>query len=164
MVRAKSGQKKKMVRAKSGQKSIRNTTVSSTIVFFFFGISPAGRGIYPSAGGRNLDFGRCTIPTVGLYRKLGESLPRIFRTSSTSTELPPPPSAARRRLHWRKLPPQIAALRCLHRRKSPPLSPRLQSACFRRRCPHRCRRRHTATVALHRRRYPRCQLPLPPPS
>jgi hypothetical protein len=40
--------------------------------FFFLGISPAGRGIYPSAGGRNLDFGRCTIPTVGLYRKLGE--------------------------------------------------------------------------------------------
>ena len=42
-------------------------------VQFFGGISPAGRGIYPSAGGRNLDFcRRCTIPTVELNGKLGE--------------------------------------------------------------------------------------------
>ena len=139
----------------------RPTTVFSMYdCIFLGGISPAGRGIYPSsAGGRNLDFGRCTIPTEGLYRKLVESLPPINLTSSTSAELPPPPSAALRRP-----PPPSAALRRRQRREPPPLSPRLQSACFRRRRPHRCRRRHTATVALHRRRYPRCQLPLPPPS
>ena len=76
----------------------------------------------------------------------GKSLPHIIRPSSTSTELPPSPSAT---------------LRHLHRRKSPPLSPRLQSACFSRRRPHRCRRRHTATVVLLRCCY-RCQSPLPP--
>ena len=48
------------------------TTVSSTIDFFGGGISPSGGGINPSAGGRNLDFCLCTIPTVGLYGKLGE--------------------------------------------------------------------------------------------
>ena len=55
----------------------------------------------------------------------------------------------------------ICTLCRLHHRESPPQSPRLQSACFRRRCPHRCRRQHTATVALHCHCY-RCQSPLPP--
>ncbi len=44
-----------------------------------------------SNGRRNLDFYRCTIPTVGLYGTLGESLPHILGTSSTSTEMPLPP-------------------------------------------------------------------------
>ena len=83
----------------------------------------------------------------------GLSLPK---KGAVTLRRPPPPSAALRRP-----PPPSAALRRLHRREPPPLSPRLQSACFRRRRPHRCRRRHTATVALHRRRY-RCQSPLPP--
>ena len=41
-------------------------------LIFFSGIHPAGGGIYPSAGGKNLDFCLCTIPTVGLYGKYGE--------------------------------------------------------------------------------------------
>ena len=94
--------------------------------FFLGGISPAGRGIYPSAGGRNLDFGRCSIPTVGLYGELVESLSPINRTSSTSMELPPPPSAARRRLHRRPPPPSAASIVANRRRCcqgcSPPAS------------------------------------------
>ena len=39
---------------------------------FFWGISPAGGGIHPSARGINLDFCLCTIPTVGFYGKIGE--------------------------------------------------------------------------------------------
>ncbi len=34
----------------------------------FFGINPAGLGIYPFGRGINLDFCLCTVPTVGLYR------------------------------------------------------------------------------------------------
>ena len=126
-----------------------DTTVSSSIDFFWGGgFLPPAEGFTPT-GGRNLDFCRCTIPTIGLNGKLGESLPHIIGTSQRCRRRPPLPSVALHRLHR------------LHRRKSPQLSPRLQSACFRRRLPHRCRRRHTATVALHRRRY-RCQSPLPP--
>ena len=39
---------------------------------FFWGISPAGGGIYPSARGINLDLCLCTIPTVGFYGKIGK--------------------------------------------------------------------------------------------
>jgi len=42
-------------------------------MFFFVGISPAGGGIYPFIGGRNLDFCQCcNIPTVRFNGKLGE--------------------------------------------------------------------------------------------
>ena len=58
--------------SKKGDVIILLHTVSSTIDFLGGGISPAGGGIYPSARGRNLDFCLCTIPTVGLYGKLGE--------------------------------------------------------------------------------------------
>ena len=69
------------------------TLLQFPVRLFFFGggIPPAGGGIYPSAGGRNLDFCLCTIPTVGLYGKLGE-ITATHHTSSTSTEMPPPPS------------------------------------------------------------------------
>jgi len=44
------------------------------IFFCFFGgfLLPAEGLINPSAGGRNLDFCHCSIPTAGLYRKLVE--------------------------------------------------------------------------------------------
>jgi hypothetical protein len=47
--------------------------------FIFLDFSRRQRD-YPSAGGSNQDFGHCTIPTVGLYRKLVESLPPINQT------------------------------------------------------------------------------------
>jgi hypothetical protein len=49
-----------------------DTTVSSSIDCFFWEIFPAGEGIYPSAGGKYLDFCLCTISTVSLYGKQGE--------------------------------------------------------------------------------------------
>jgi hypothetical protein len=41
---------------------------SPTIASVFFGINPAGLGIYPFGRGINLDLRLCTVPTVGLYR------------------------------------------------------------------------------------------------
>jgi len=38
----------------------------------FIGINPAGLGIYPFGRGINLDLQLCTVPTVGLYQKLGK--------------------------------------------------------------------------------------------
>ena len=76
----------------------------SVQLIFFGGISPAGRrispaggGIYPSASGKNLDFCRCTIPTVGFYGKLGEiaSTHHIIRHPRRCRRRPPPPLSSR---------------------------------------------------------------------
>ena len=64
--------KKKIEKKTQSIRSTSTPSVSSSIIFLGGGISPAGRGIYPSPGVRNLDFCRCTVPTVGLYGKLGE--------------------------------------------------------------------------------------------
>ena len=81
---------------------------------FFWGISPAGGGIYPSARGINLDLCLCTIPTVGFYGKIG----KITATHHQNIK----------HIHG----DAAAALRRLYRHEPPLSSP---AVARRRRCP-----------------------------
>ncbi len=131
------------------------TTVPITIVpWKKSGIYPSDRGIYPRTIGIKLDLCICTIPTVGLYGKLGEitathkSNISCRRPSSSYSIVPNwfPLPAARRRTPPPHAPPQSVAAR---RHRTPP--------------PHAARRTPMPHAnASHRHRTPR-HPPSPPP-
>ena len=93
---------------------VRPQLLQFPVQLFFFGggISPAGRGIYLSPGVRNLDFFLCTIPTVGLYGKLGE----IAATHNWNIKhIHGAAAATLRRLHRRESPLSYPAVTRRHR-------------------------------------------------
>ena len=109
------------------------------------GIYPLDRGIYPRTIGIKLDLCFCTIPTVGLYGKLGEITATHFLSEH---QLPPHPLL----LHRREPPPSSQIAAAVAKAKVclllPPPSPPLPPLTHRCRTLHAARRRRTPPSAV----------------